>query len=249
MKGETTEKELLSTGGCRKRGVLGAKSRNDILGRGNSICKGREAWDRMAHIAAVRPLVVYVSIPLPPAPSPPPHPRPVHKPNMGPLLASDSEPCPLGSIPGNLSGHASVWLQLLSLDFIFQSWTLGSMAPLPPPFWSMRSGVCLSSPWCLTSPCGLTSLAGGFCEYFLLARRGTCRHLESVWNTLLRYLDIVLQGTGGFEGGGWTEEWPQQPRWFLMSQTAAVTVLRRQGLWLPGCEDKAILFPRVKYTA
>ena len=43
MKGETTEEELLSTGGCRKRGLLGAKSRNDILGGGNSICKGREA--------------------------------------------------------------------------------------------------------------------------------------------------------------------------------------------------------------
>lgn len=76
MKGETTEEELLSTGGCRKRGVLGAKSRNDILGRGNSICKGREAWDRMAHIAAVHPLVVYVSIPPPPTPPPPTPPPP-----------------------------------------------------------------------------------------------------------------------------------------------------------------------------
>eukprot|EP00069_Balaena_mysticetus_P003310 bmy_16607T0 len=32
----------------------------------------------------------------------------------------------------------------------------------------------------------LTSLAGGFCEHFVLVRRGTCRHLESVWNTLPR---------------------------------------------------------------
>ena len=126
----------------------------------------------------------------------------------------------------------------------------GSVTPLPPPFRSIRSGACPSSPWGPSSPLWmLTLLAGGFCEHSVLAHRDMCWLSESVWNILSWSLAIVLQGTGAFEGAGWTEEWPQRPPWFLTSQTPAPAVLRRESFVVPGREDKVILFPRLEDTA
>lgn len=164
----------------------------------------------MAHIAAVHPLVVYVSIPPPPTPPPPTPPPPSTQAQHLTSAGLWQRALPPGQYSRQplrtrlcLTLAAFSWFYLPVLN----AWFHG---PTPTPFlihqiWGL-SFLSLVSDFPLWT---LTSLAGGFCEHFVLARRGTCRHLESVWNTLLRYLDIVLQGTGAFEGAGWTEEWPQ----------------------------------------
>lgn len=64
---------------------------------------------------------------------------------------------------------------------------------------------------------------------------------RSIWNVLLRYLDIILSET-------WVD-WTEPTLLSLMSQILALTLLRIQGFVLSGHEYTGILFPRLKYRA